>query len=1063
MPKRYKKNEESTILKALGPWFAEINQHILLGFIALLLVGVFVGDSSTDLGYAVWIFYLVPLSLSFLARRPLYPVYVAIAATAFMIINYYLDGKGIDRDVAKTNRLMGLTGIWIMALIGWSFIRNKLLNIREEWTKRVEGALSSVMVGEQSQKELAASVLDCLTRELEIVVAAFYVKEQGVFKKYGAFGVTKDGAPDTINADEGLCAEVIRNNEIITIPEVPDNYLNFSSAFVQSKPNYLVIIPIFSEGETNGFIEFGFRQHVSIDIYDLFERVSGLISIALRSAQYRKNLQEYLSQTQRQAVELQAQSEELRVSNEELEEQSRALEESQSMLEQNQAELEQTNIQLVEQSQALEAQRDHLVKAQAELQLRARELEQASQYKSDFLANMSHELRTPLNSILILSKLFADNHQGNLTQDQIKYAETISSSGNDLLDLINDILDLAKIEAGHTEIDAENFEVQRTLDHMSKVFEPLAAEKSLKFKVAVDKSAPQVILSDSLRLEQVLKNLLSNALKFTAKGEVSLTYKALEQDQVAFIVKDTGIGIPKEKQELIFKAFHQADGTTSRNYGGTGLGLSISTELARLLGGGITIESEDGKGSTFTLTLPKIYSPDAVLSRVDAHQSQNSISAPQEQKPEAKPLSKKKQIQVEPVQEYSQQSKINDDRNVLSGLKKVILIVEDDLKFASILRDLVHEMNFECIVTDRAEEGVRLCSQYNPHAILLDVNLPDHSGLLVLDQVKQNPKTQHIPVHVISSEDYSRTALTLGAIGFMSKPVSYSQLKETLENLDNRLSTGVSRLLIVEDDQVQRESMIALLGSPGVETIGVGTAKECLDRLQSETFDCMVLDLHLSDDSGYDLLEKLSEDDAYSFPPVIVYTGKDLSSKEEQKLRRYSKSIIIKGAKSPERLLDEVTLFLHKVVTDLSDNQQEMLKQAKNRDEAMTGKRILVVEDDIRNIYSITSILEPKGAIVEVARNGIEALNALDRSKQSQDKAIDLVLMDIMMPEMDGLTAMRNIRKDDDFTKLPIIALTAKAMKDDLNKCLEAGADDYMTKPLDVDKLLSLIRVWLPR
>lgn len=1063
MPKRYKKNVTSVISKDLGLWFSTVNQNILLGIILLVMVAVFISDYLTRLGYAVWVFYLIPISLSYLSRKVIYPVGIAAVASILIVVNYYLDYDGISRDIAQTNRIMGLFGLWITAVIGSVFIRNKNLALREEWIQKIENSLSAAMVGEQNQKTLAANILECLARELEITVAAFYIKEEKVFKRYGTFGITKDGAPDTINPDEGLTAEVIRTQEIITIENLPDNYLNFGSAFGQSKPNHLIIIPIHSEGVTNGFIEFGFRDKVLTDIYDLFLQVGGTISTALRSAEYRKNLRKYLQESKLQAEELQAQSEELRVSNEELEEQSRALEESNALLEQHQTELEQTNIQLEEQSQALEMQRDNLKKTKAELQLRARELEQASQYKTDFLANMSHELRTPLNSILILAKLFQDNQHGNLTADQVKYAETISSSGNDLLTLINDILDLAKIEAGHTEIEADDLTVMNTLDNMKKIFEPLASEKKLLFKVEHVKDACQVIKSDKLKLEQVLKNLLSNAFKFTKKGEVCLTYKGVADDKVAFTISDTGIGIPKEKQELIFKAFHQADGTTSRNFGGTGLGLSISTELARLLGGNITVESEEGQGSTFMLTLPISYDAEAVLSRAEIMQNNSTSFQPVSEKRLLKKTTAEINHRGRIPKHEIETSNIIDDRHSLSNEKKVILIVEDDLKFADILLDLSHDMNFQCLVATTAEEGVELCKQYIPHAILLDINLPDHSGILVLDQVKQNPKTQHIPVHVVSAEDYSHTALTLGAIGFLSKPATYAQLKETIERLEHRLSKDVSRLLIVEDNDVQRESMINLLSAPGVEIVGVGTAKDCLARLQRETFDCMVLDLYLPDESGYDLLEKLSKNESYSFPPVIVYTGKDLSAQEEQALRRYSKSIIIKGAKSPERLLDEVTLFLHKVVTDLSDNQQKILKQVKNRDAALENKRILVVEDDIRNVYSLTSILEPKGAIVQIARNGLEALQALEQSKSDKDLKIDLVLMDIMMPEMDGITAMREIRKNRDFTQLPIIALTAKAMKDDLKKCLEAGADDYMAKPLDVEKLLSLIRVWLPR
>ncbi|MES2624958.1 MAG: response regulator, partial [Pseudomonadota bacterium] len=508
----------------------------------------------------------------------------------------------------------------------------------------------------------------------------------------------------------------------------------------------------------------------------------------------------------------------------------------------------------------------------------------------------------------------------------------------------------------------------------------------------------------------------------------------------------------------IFEAFRQADGTTNRKFGGTGLGLSISRELTRILGGEIHLASEEGAGSVFTVTVPEILTL-AVTSAKPLLVSESIVL------PEiiSRYGNKDRSVASHPVTTPLAKGTIDDDRDRISSAQQLLLVVEDDERFARILYHMAHEQSFQCIVSTTADEAKELAERFVPSAVILDVGLPDHSGLSVLDRLKQNSRTRHIPVHVISAEDYSETAYSLGAVSYMLKPVKREELLDKFQKMQNGTTHHMRRVLVVEDDLVQRESIGKLLSSPDVATIGVGTAAECLQLLGSDTFDCMVLDLSLPDESGYSLLETLSKEERYSFPPVIVYTGRDLSSAQEQQLRRYSKSIIIKGAKSPERLLDEVTLFLHQVIHELSPEQQTMLKKARNRDAILEGRRILIVEDDIRNIYSISNILEPRGATVQIARNGREALEALDQSLDAPDKVIDLVLMDVMMPEMDGITATRKIRANSAWKKLPIIMLTAKAMRNDQEHCLSAGANDYMAKPLDVEKLLSLVRVWMPR
>jgi CheY-like chemotaxis protein len=706
----------------------------------------------------------------------------------------------------------------------------------------------------------------------------------------------------------------------------------------------------------------------------------------------------------------------------------------------------------------LEVQRDDLARANLQVEAKAEEVLRASRYKSDFLANMSHELRTPLNSALILSKLLADNPRGNLTEEQVKFARTIHSSGNDLLTLINDILDLSKIEAGHIAIRPEPFTIDAMVKGLVPGFQPVAQQRALSFEVTVSPACPAVLDSDRQRVEQVLRNLLSNAFKFTEQGGVKLDVAAGAQGEVVFAVSDTGIGIPAEQQQRVFEAFQQADGTISRKYGGTGLGLSISLELARLLGGTIAVHSEPGKGSTFTLTLPAqapVGDSTAPAPPIpvagDAGQPGRMLSAAT---PPTAPM---------PPAASALAQRIPDDRDAEDDARRVILVIEDDEAFARILLDLTREMRFRCLVATSAQEALALARQFLPHAIVLDIGLPDQSGLSVLDILKRDVRTRHIPIHVVSAEDHSHAALSMGAIGYLVKPVQRTELVDVLDKLDARLSTHVRRVLVVEDDAVQRDAIRSLLASVDVETVEAGTAAQCLSLLKDETFDCMVLDLSLPDASGFTLLENLSAEGIHAFPPVIVYTGRDLTSEEESRLRMYSRSIIIKGAKSPERLLDEVSLFLHQVVTDLPAEQQRMIEQAQHRDALLEGRRILVVEDEVRNVYALINILEPRGCALTVARNGQEALDALARAGEPDGQPIDLVLMDVMMPVMDGLTATRHIRENHRWRKLPIIALTAKAMPDDQETCLAAGASDYMAKPLDVDKLLSLVRVWLAR
>lgn len=954
--------------------------------------------------------------------------------------------------VAQTSGFLSVAfGALLAMIVAALMTRSANARRRAEWLQAGELGLQNAMAGQLRVEQLGENILKFCTEYFGAQVGAFFAKDGLHFKRVATYGLPATShTPLAFEPGESLLGQAAKDRRVFMVRDIPPGYLALGSSLGHGDPRHLVIAPAASDMLVEAVYELGVMDQFDDTVQELLERVSEPIAVAIRAANYRLHLQNLLEETQRQGEELQAQSEELRVSNEELEEQGRTLRESQTRLEQQQAELEQTNSQLEEQTALLENQRDDLARAKTIVQTKAQELEQASRYKSDFLANMSHELRTPLNSSLILAKLLADNPGGNLTDEQVKYALTIQSSGNDLLTLINDILDLSKIEAGHMEVRPEQMSVSRMFDDLVRLFQPVAQQKKLNFETRIENGCPNMIVSDRQRLEQVLKNLLSNAFKFTEKGTVVLSFSRAADERVAFSVTDTGIGITEEQQQQVFEAFRQADSAISRKYGGTGLGLSISRQLTRLLGGTIHLASKYGEGSTFSVMLPEIYDS-GLLSK-------------------AEPLTTYVPDAVQPERDTGAavpraygEGQIFDDRETLNQKNRLLLVIEDDVAFAKILFDLSHELNFQCLIAHTAGEALQLAKRYLPSAVILDVGLPDNSGLSVLDRLKQDARTRHIPVHVVSGSDYAQTALSLGAVGYMLKPVKREELSDVLKGFEARFSHHMRRVLIVEDDAVQLDAVGKLLKSQDVETVGARTAAECLDLLKGSTFDCMVLDLTLPDATGYQLLETISREDAYSFPPVIVYTGRDLSAEEEQRLRRYSHSIIIKGAKSPERLLDEVTLFLHQVVAELPADKQKMLQQARNRDAVLEGRRILVVEDDVRNVYAVTNIFEPRGAIVQIARNGKEALVALEKAQDNPAAKIDLILMDVMMPEMDGMTATREIRKNVQWKKLPIIMLTAKAMKDDQEKCLDAGANDYMAKPLDVEKLLSLARVWMPR
>lgn len=907
---------------------------------------------------------------------------------------------------------------------------------RQEWVRSSQAELSRVMLGDDDLSEFSRKVLDYFIDRTGAAIGAFYfVKGNEV--QLEAHQALDNPAP-SLKIGQGLVGEAARSNKIREVShEKTDMEIRWTSGSVS--PSDVMVIPFALKGEVRGVMELGWKLKADDKVREFLTSIQENVATGLLSVEYRMQLKDLLEEAQRQAEELQAQQEELRATNEELEEQSNALKTSQVRLETQASELEETNQQLNFQARELEKQTDilaaknaEILDAQREVEMKARELEISGQYKSQFLANMSHELRTPLNSTLILSQLLVENKKGRLGQEEIEYSKTIMASCQNLMHLINDILDLSKVEAGKIDLTEESVDLRDLAGELEGLFAHVAEGKKIGLTFNVDKSLT-TITSDQHRIMQILKNLVSNAIKFTEKGSVDIAMKD-NKDSIEIAVKDTGIGISGDQIDTIFEAFKQADGSTSRKYGGTGLGLTISRDLARLLGGTISVDSEPGKGSTFRLRLPK--TPGKVIPTVS--------SSPVK-------------LTEKPAVTIPQPAAIPDDRNKLSGDFRLLLVVEDDSSFAKVIYDLSHELGFKCIIAQKADEGIDCALHYRPNAVILDMNLPDHSGFVVLDRLKMDPRTRHIPVHIISAQDKSIDAMKMGAIGFLQKPADLDALKNAINLLGEKSGSNKRKVLVVEDDAAQRSSIQALINDLSVEVHTVMNGAEAIKSLTTETYDCMILDLSLPDMTGFDLLEKIADGSKVS-PPVIIYTGKDLTKNEEEKLQRYSNSIIIKGAHSPERLLSEVSLFLHQVESDLPAERRRMLQELRDREKVFENKKILLVDDDVRNIFAMSSALEGKGAIVETARNGLEAVK-----KVSDDETIDLVLMDIMMPEMDGFEAMRRIRKDLRFKDLPMIAVTAKAMPDDQARCREAGANDYLAKPVDLQKLLSLLRVWMPQ
>ena len=1019
---------------------------------AVLLAATIGMELVVPLGYAVWLLYFMAIGVTVFQRSARAPFVVAVIACGLLAIGYNVAPASTNSSFSFVNRTIGGVGFLMIALIVSRAITARREAMRALWLQEAENAVSMSLRGDLGPEQIADAAMTSLAGQLQADVGVMYRIEGGRLQLTGGVSLPS-GLPSSVTLQEGLLGQTARDQQIRHVQGDDQHALQLQSSLGQVTVRERILAPISSDGTVVGVVELGRSQAAGQRTLDaeLLERCGETLGMALRASLLRAQLVVLLEESQRQGEELQAQQEELRVANEELEEQSRSLMQSQGHLEQQQAELEQSNVQLEERTHELEAQKQALLVAQGQLVRNSNELAATSRYKSEFLANMSHELRTPLNSSLILAKLLADNKDGTLTEEQVKYARAILSSNNDLLALINDILDLSRIEAGHVELADEVVVVDSVLQRLRETFEPMARQKGLALQIEADALAPTQLVADNQRMQQILKNLLANALKFTEHGKVSLHVRAAGNGRIRFEVCDSGIGIAREQLQVIFEAFRQADGSTRRRYGGTGLGLSISRDLAVRMGGDIQVDSEPGRGSCFILELPLQGAPASEVPAEPGERAPVPMASVQNVAAAA-PLA----MAAAPAM-TSASSSVADDRGRRQRAGRLILAVEDDASFAEALVSLAHELDFDCVVATTAEEALTLASELRPNGILLDIGLPDVSGLSVLERLKRNPETRHIPVHVVSAMDRSQVARELGAIGYAVKPATRERLAAAIEQLEQTSQRDVRRLLIVEDDSDLRRNLELLLGRDQLQIVAVGTLAAAVEQLSTVTFDCMVMDLSLPDGSGYDLLEHMAGNDEVGFPPVIVYTGRALSREEEQRLRRYSKSIIIKGARSPERLLDEVTLFLHSVEASLPSDQQRLLREARRRDTVLDGRTVLLAEDDVRNIFALSSVLEPLGVTLEIARNGQEAVDRLAQ------REVDLVLMDIMMPEKDGLTAMREIRAQRHLQDLPIIALTAKAMPDDRERCLQAGANDYIAKPIDVDKLVSLCRVWCSR
>jgi CheY-like chemotaxis protein len=902
--------------------------------------------------------------------------------------------------------------------------------------------------GQRDLTVLCQGVLSELASVLDARHSVFYIIDQkeGEPQLKLQASYASDNPRALVKMGEGLAGECFRDRKRIVLSDVPAGYLTINSALGAAKPSQIVVQPVVFEGEIKAVLELALFKPLTPIQLSFLDQLSHNLGIVLNTIAAVVQTEELLRQARISEELLQQQQEELQQTNEEMEQTNEELQQTNEEME------EKVNL-LAEQKRHMENANREIERAREELERRAQQIAEGSRYKSEFLANMSHELRTPLNSLLILSKLLADNPEANLNPKQVQYASTIYSSGNDLLELINEVLDLAKIESGAVHFEPETMEFAELAEFLELNFRHVAEGRKLGFSLNFLPTLPATMKTDSRRLQQILKNLLSNAFKFTEKGTVTLTVSTSVGDAskggepiIAFAVKDTGVGIPADKHELVFGAFQQADAGTARKFGGTGLGLSISRELATLLGGELKLTESSPDGSTFTLYLP---------ATSESKPQGSSRSAKRDTIPTKAPTS---EATESPEILATSPEDLEDDRNNLEPGDMVLLIIDDDRNFSGLMRDFARDKKFKVLTARNAAQGVAMAHRFRPSAITLDLHLPDGDGWIVLDKLKHDPTTRHVPIHIISVDEERERGMRLGAVSFIQKPATKEAIDSALSQTIDFLNRPLKNLLIIEDDSVQRQGLTDLIGDGDVHTTAVGSAQEALKALAETHFDCIVLDLGLPDIKGVELIRTIHQRLGAAVPPIIVYTGKELSRVEETELRMISDSIVIKNVRSPERLLDETALFLHRVQTKLPEPKQKMIEQVQKADNLLLGRKVLIVDDDVRNIFAITSALEGLKMNVVYAESGQAGIDLLVK-----DPKIEVVLMDVMMPEMDGFETIRRIRRMDGFKKLPIISVTAKAMKDDREKCLQAGASDYITKPVDMDQLRSLLRVWLYR
>jgi HAMP domain-containing protein/CheY-like chemotaxis protein/signal transduction histidine kinase len=910
-------------------------------------------------------------------------------------------------------------------------------NKEQDWLKTNLARFTGMLQGQRDLSTVGRMLLSELAPLVNAQQGVIYREEEDseglvLLSTFADDGM--DGHPQRLKLGDGLVGQCATEKKRMLVSDLPPQTVPIRSGLFESVPRNVIVLPVLFEDRVKAVIELASLASFTASHLAFLEQLTSSIGIVLNSIEATMQTEGLLTQSQQLAAELQAQQKELQQTNEQLAQKAQ---------------------QLAEQNVEVERKNQEIEQARRALEEKAKELALTSKYKSEFLANMSHELRTPLNSILVLGQQLSDNPDGNLTPKQVEFSRTIHGAGTDLLNLISDILDLSKIESGTVSVDAEEVFFAGLLDMVARPFRHEAENRKLAFEIQSDPHLSRSLVTDAKRLQQVLKNLLSNAFKFTEQGsvrlEVSVPQSGWSENHpvlsraasvVSFAVSDTGIGIPAEKQRIIFEAFQQADAGTSRKYGGTGLGLAISRELANLLGGEIQLRSTPGKGSMFTLYLPQTYVGPSSVTVVD-RRSATPASALQA------PATTVTELRVEHIE---------DDRDNLEPDDAVLLVVEDDPHYARVLRDLSRDQGFKVLLAMQGAEALALAREFHPTAVSLDVFLPDMLGWTVLNHLKQDPATRHIPVQMLTLDEDRQNGLTRGAFSFVVKPTNPEGLEDALTRIKEYAAPRRKRLLVVEDNAAEQLSIRELLGYDDIDVSVVSTGAEALDEIKQIPFDCVVLDLRLPDMSGFDVLEQLRDDPAISDVPVVVFTGKELSPEEDARLHTLARSVVVKGVESPERLLDETSLFLHRVVADLPVEKQRMLDRLHRSDEALVGRKVLVVDDDVRNIFALSSVLERRGMTVLTAGTGREAITTLE---STPDLAI--VLMDIMMPEMDGYETMQVIRRNPSFRRLPIIALTAKAMKGDREKCLEAGASEYLAKPVNTEQLLSALRMWLHR